>query len=117
MEIDVKLWKENVFSAIEDLGDIKYQQKTWLGKNPKYVSSFYEDKAMLYENFCFANEFWVDKNIKNFGFSSQLISELRLLKQMIDNYTPKPNDKEILTDPEWLKITSQAKNVIKFWNR
>ncbi|MBA3283429.1 MAG: hypothetical protein H0U27_00010, partial [Nitrosopumilus sp.] len=59
---------------------------------------------------------WEEQNLKEFGFSEQLLTELRLLKKMIDSYKRKPTDEEILIDPEWQNIIQQSKKIVELWN-
>ena len=114
--IDYKLWKENIFSSINDISNIEFQEQSWLGKNGKYTSSCGEDISMLYDTFCFADDFWNEEHLENFGLSEKLLAQLRKLKELIDNYQKKSTDEETLKDPEWHKIVSQAKKIIQIWN-
>ena len=114
--INYAQWKENIFLSIKDLSDFQFQKESWLGKNNQYVSSFNEDISMLYDSFCFADDFWEEPHITKFEFGNQLLEELKLLKKMIDSYERKVNDEAILADPRWIDIVKQAKKVVEIWN-
>ena len=114
--IDYKKWKEDIYSAIENISDKAYQEEVWLGKSKDFVSSFVEVICILFDDLCFKDEFWKPEHIIHFNFSQKLIKEMQLLIDMIDNYKEKPTDEEILKDPEWDKVVEQAKRVIALWD-
>jgi hypothetical protein len=113
--IDFNRWKENIYSDIEELSDKSFQEKVWLGKNDKYVSSFVEVMCRLFDDNRFEDEFWKEENLQGLNFTPQLLMELKLLKEMLNSYEEKPTDIEILNDPKWDKIIAQAKKVKSLW--
>lgn len=113
---DYKLWQENIYNSIKNISDIERQKILWMGKDPDFAASFIEDINMLYDSFCFADDFWEEKHLLKFNFSKELLKQLRVLKNMIDVYKEKPIDEEILQDTEWHKIVNQAKKVVELWN-
>ena len=114
--INYQLWKENIYNSIKNISDIERQKVLWLGKDPNSAASFNEDINTLYDTFCFADDLWKDEHISKFYFKNVLLNQLRVLKNMVDNYNEKSTDEEILNDPDWLKIVNQAKKIIELWN-
>lgn len=114
--INYNQWKENIFLSIKDLSDFQFQKESWLGKSNQFVSSFSEDVSMLYDSFCFSDDFWEEEHLNKFEFSSKLLEELKILKKMIDSYERKPTDEAIVADPKWYEIVKQAQKVVDNWN-
>lgn len=117
--IDYNTWKSNIISAIEDLADRDYQKNVWLGKSKDQQSSFDEDIMMLYDSHCFNDDFWNINHLPNFNFTDSQIDELTLFKRQLDMFIsknkekiPKPTDKEIINDHEWIAITESAKKIL-----
>ena len=120
--IDYKLWKKNLYSAIEALSDVSLQKEVWTGKHKSIVSSFKEDISLLFDSFSFDDDFWEKENLSNFDFDNRTINELQILKRQLNGYIKKyqennMNDQDVLRDPEWQLITTQAKNVLELFKK
>ena len=112
------IWRDNIYSALKDLSDIEYQKLTWLGKHPKYISSFTETLARVYDDFDFERyiQYYESINGKN-----KIYIAFSELDKMIDDYqkigyeTEKQTEGSqlILKDPNWIKITEKAKEIIE----
>lgn len=106
-------WKNNIYSAIESISDIEFQKKAWFDKSSKYVSSFNEVINILYDD-CLFEDF-----IKEFDSgksNSEFYKELSQLDEMIENYNPAFDEKEIIVDPKWHQIVKQAQKIIRIWD-
>ncbi len=118
--VDYKIWKENIYNSIKDFSDKETQEIGWMGKDPNIVASFSEDVAMLYDSYCFDDDFWEEKHLSQFHFTNNILKELQEFKTMLDNYYKEEKLKdlsheEILKDPNWDKVVNQAKKVIAIW--
>jgi hypothetical protein len=45
-----------------------------------------------------------------------MISKLNLLRHSLNRYEEKETDKEIINDPKWAELSSQARLIIEMWN-
>ena len=120
--IDYTVWKRNIYSAIKAISDNEYQEIAWLGKSKDVFSSFEEDIMMLYDSFCFKEEFWEENHLKNFDFEDKLLEKLIFLKTSLDNYLleyynnqPNTSENDIIIDPKWIFITDTAKEIVNSW--
>lgn len=105
---NIKVWEKNLFNAIKDISDIDFQKKTWLGKDPRYISSFSEVISVLYDDFDFERYIKYYESIRGNDDLTNLLSELN---QMINEYEAAETDEHILIDPKWVGITNKAKEV------
>jgi len=119
---DYKIWKSNILSAIKHLSNIDYQKNVWLSKSDDQISSFDEDIMVLYDDNCFDDDFWNDTHLPKFNFNEVQINVLKEFKRKLDEYlikikevNSKLSDQEIISDPEWVKIAENAKNVLTYF--
>lgn len=106
---------ENIYNDILEISDIKFQEKAWLQNSENVCSSFTEVMCRLFDDNNF--DLFVDVNAKIIGFDSTLISELEILRRLLNSYKEKNNDSDIIQDPKWLVIVAQAKVVIALWDK
>lgn len=116
------IWKKNIFEAIKDLSDIELQKLTWAGKHPKFISSFTETLARLYDDLDF------ERYIEYYKFTNKednLLSLLIELDKLITAFKDFGYEiemqtcgyKTILQDSKWVTITEKAKEIIIEWNK
>ena len=113
---DLEVWEKNLFNAIKDVSDIDFQKSAWLGKDPKYISSFTEVLSTLYDDFDFERYISSYKTLKGEDKFYKLLVEL---KEMINQYKRygyelelKPDGQElILSDFQWIQIANKAKEI------
>lgn len=111
-------WKtaiKNIYDRILEASDTTLQRKLWLNEknDEELISSYDELMCNLFDDYAF-DEF-IDNKASEYGFAQKIIQELDELRKLLNNYTKKPNDVDIINDPEWIKITNQAKVCIKNW--
>lgn len=112
-----QFWLDNIHFMIEGLSDIEQQKRVWLGFAENIVSTYSEDLCMLFDDYDF-NEFienWEKENL-----DKNILKELILFRDKLDLYNHKVlnnnwHNEEILKDPKWLDVVSQAKKVIEIW--
>lgn len=104
----------NIFNKIVELSDVELQKKMWLNENNDTgkISSYIEVMCSLFDDNAFDD--FVSTNRKE--VPSNVMLELRLLKDLLNSYNEKESDKDIINDEGWLKIVNQAKKVLKDWN-
>ncbi|MGK6353527.1 hypothetical protein [Parapedobacter sp. DT-150] len=111
MEIITK----NIYQDILEISDISLQIKLWLNKDNStgMISSFVELMNRLFDD----NDFdaFIDNGAKRSGISSDVIYEMRKLRDLLNGYKEREDDEAIINDPKWLVIVQQAKNVISLW--
>ena len=100
---------------IVEISDLQLQRKIWLNENNDtgLESSYDELICTLFDDFNF--EKFVKYYAKEYGLKNSVISELRILKDMLNNYKAKDSYEGIIEDKEWKKISLQAKIIIKMW--
>jgi hypothetical protein len=120
--IDYNNWKDKIYSAIETLSDVTFQEEIWSGRSKKYFSSFEEDIMILNDDNCFKEEFWVESHLSSFNLSETTLNLLRDFKSSLELYLKdyylkdnKPDYLDIINDPEWIKITNKAKVITANW--
>jgi len=104
----------NIYNDILEISDISFQKRAWLDKNESDCSSYVEVMCRLFDDNNFDS--FVEQDAKKYGLDPKLISELKTLQEMLNNYEEKLTDSEIIQDPNWMIIVNQAKKVINFWN-
>jgi hypothetical protein len=113
-----KIVIENIYNKILEASDLDRQRKLWLNENNDtgWISSYTELMCGLFDD----NDFdsFIDKTAAEAGFPSKTIIELDKLRTLLNNYQEgDKTDAEIINDPEWKKISDQAKVVLAEWNR
>jgi hypothetical protein len=111
--IPIKLWLHLVLSNIQVISDRNYQYENWVkANNPKIFDFYTERMAHLFD----------DADVENFikhhaieaGLDEVQRAALSKIVNSIDKYDgSKLTDEEILKDPNWIKITDMAKEVLK----
>jgi len=121
--IDYNNWKQNLYSAIETLSNISFQEEAWSGLDLRFSSSFEEDIMILNDDNCFNEEFWDESHLFNFNFSKKTVARLHDYKTSLnlfleDYYSKeiKPSYVEIINDPNWIILVDKAKQVLKDWD-
>ena len=106
---------EAIYDVITELADVDLQRKYWLNENNDtgYISSYVELMCTLFDDLDF-DEF-VDNSEEKRGLSYSAVCELVKLRDMLNNYQEKGEDREIIEDPKWKEIVNQAKEVVKKW--
>lgn len=116
------IWENNIFDAIKNISDIDLQKQTWSGSNPRYISSFTESLARLYDDLDFERflKYYKSKNKGN-----ELYKLLIELNKLISEYKDYGYETEmeangynkILNDQNWIKITKKANEILIEWNK
>ncbi len=104
-------WYYNIYWSIKNIANIDKQKKSWLVKNSETVSSFDEDIAFLYDDFCF--DFFLKKEKENIG--KELYEDLSHLDIILSKYLAEnkyKSDSDILEDQNWIRITNHAKKCL-----
>ena len=121
--IDYNNWKQNLYSAIETLSNISFQEEAWSGLGLRFSSSFEEDIMILNDDNCFNEEFWDENHLFNFNLSKKTVDRLHDYKTSLnlflkDYYSKeiKPSYIEIINDPNWIILVDKAKQVLKNWD-
>ncbi len=106
--------KEIRFRIIE-ISDPELQRKLWLNENNDtgLESSYDELICTLFDDFDFKK--FVKYYAKEYGLDDSVISELKLLMEMLNGYSEKRTYLEIIEDQEWKKISQQAVKILELW--
>lgn len=112
----MEIFINNILEDIKELSDLNLQRKLWLNENNDtgLISSYVEVMCRLFDDNKFDD--FINLIAPKVGLSQELIFELNKLRYLLDNYTEKETDEQIINDPEWKIIVLQAKNVLKEWN-
>jgi hypothetical protein len=116
------IWKNNIFEAIKDLSDIELQKSTWSGKHPKFISSFSETLARLYDDLDFKRYIEYYKSKNNIDRIYRLFEELNRMINDFKDYgyeteLKKDGFSTILNDKKWISITEKANEILIEWNK
>lgn len=108
---------ENIYRMVIELSDLNLQRKLWLNENNDtgLISSYIELMCSLFDDFSFDD--FIDNRASKIGLSNSVIFELNKLRELLNNYTEKDLDEEIIDDPEWGNVVEQAKTVIREWDK
>ncbi|MEO9211178.1 MAG: hypothetical protein ABI208_08765 [Ginsengibacter sp.] len=108
---------QNIYDDILELSDLNLQKKLWLNdsNDTGQISSYVEVMCRLFDD----NDFngFVEQVTVKIGLPVELISELIVLRTLLQKYNEKESDAKIIMDPKWNEIVEQAKLVIKKWNK
>lgn len=112
-------WCNNIHYMIMALSNIDRQKKAWLGKDPHLVSSYDEDRSLLFDSFEFDNfiKQWEIEKLNH-----ELLKEFIIFRDELNSYNDKilnlrdRSDQDIFYDPDWLVIVNKAKGIIKKWD-
>ena len=114
---NVKKEIENIYSDILEVSDIALQKKLWLNEEnySGQISSFTELYCRLFDD----NDLdvFIESAKLDNVISQNLLSQIIYLRDLLNNYIEKSTDREIINDPEWFKIVTQAKLVIEYWDK
>lgn len=105
---DIQAWEKNLFRTIKNVSDNDFQNKTWLGKDPRYISSFSDVISDLYDVFDLPRYINYHESTAGKDTLHNLLSEL---DQMINKYEAVETDELILADSKWIEITNKAKEI------
>lgn len=105
----------NIRRTINQLSDTALQRKLWLNENNDtgLISSYSEAFSTLFDDNNF--DHFVDVEAAKRGFSQGLIEDFVRLREQLKTYQEKADDAEIIKDPEWAKVTTEAKIVTEKW--
>ncbi len=108
---------ENIYRVIIELSDLNLQRQLWLNENNDtgLISSYNELMSSLFDDFNFDD--FIDNIAPKIGLTPSVIFELNNLRDLLNNYTEKEFDEEILDDPEWWNVVEQAKITINLWDK
>ncbi len=106
---------EEIYSRIVEISDKDIQRKMWLNENNDIglISSFDELMCSLFDDFDFDK--FVDYRAKELGILDSVILELKILRDMLNNYQEKESHIEIIEDEEWENVSLQARKIVKIW--
>lgn len=108
------IWKNNILKSLIDLSDLEFQNETWLGKNPHFISSYIETINTLFDDFDF--ERYADY-YKSINGNDKLYLDFNELIDMVNEYQEPDSEELILKDEKWIAITKKASDIINEWNR
>lgn len=103
----------NIRNRLKELSDLQIQDELWHGKVKGYISSYVELMCSLFDDLRF--EEFVSSGAYEWGFSEELIEELKKLETMLKKYDKDNGLDDILADPKWIEISVQAKVVMDKW--
>ena len=108
MDIIIK----NIYNDIIELSDLCLQKKLWLNKNNNtgQISSYVELMCRLFDDNNFDD--FIDNKTHEMNFDKEVIYELKNLRTLLNNYSEKFTDAEIIKDPKWENISLQAKKIM-----
>lgn len=104
-------WTTRIVAAIQDVADMSFQQRAWLGAGPE-VSSFVETYCTLYDDNEF-DAFLAQSAWEQTGLNEVVRQEMRRLDQLFQAYQEPGSDAEILADPKWQEVAQQAQQVLR----
>lgn len=107
---------KNIYDKILEISDLELQKKLWLNINNDtgMISSYIELMCTLFDDYDF--DYFIEEVAIKEKLSSNTVFELKILRKMLNEYTEKDNDEEIINDVKWNTIVSQAKKVIQIWS-
>jgi hypothetical protein len=119
-----KIWRKRLQGALEDLSSLKFQKKAWVDRTDpnlwwewREVVCGYFDDLLLVER---GDREGINYHVNQKRLTSQEADILRHFNETFSTYadkTDQPNDnsgyEKILADPEWIKITQMAKEVLE----
>lgn len=107
---------QNIYNDLLELSDLGFQKKLWLNENNDtgLISSYTELMNRLFDDDDFDD--FIDNHVSKIGVDSNMISKLNLLRHSLNRYEEKETDKEIINDPKWAELSSQARLIIEMWN-
>ena len=105
---------KNIYEDLLELSSTDMQKQLWLGGSSNEISSFSELMSRLFDDSHFDD--FVDRDAENLGLKAELVLELQNLRDLLNHYKEKDTDLEIITDPKWLAVVTQAVKVLNIWN-
>ncbi|SFQ83429.1 hypothetical protein [Hymenobacter arizonensis] len=107
---DFTLWKRKVLDAIQDLADLGYQKRAWLGGGEE-VASFVETVAALLDD-SFFDQFLDEAPRSQTQLDDDSWAAMDQLRKLIYAYEEAETDDAILKDPKWHEVVKQAREVM-----
>ncbi len=112
----LKRWMFNIYLDLKELSDVEFQKLAWFAKVPNYISDYAELYNRLFSDFSI--EIFINKELPKLGVSNLFVKEILTMVRMMKHYDEKgKTHTQILEDPEWHKISDQAKVVLGYWNK
>jgi hypothetical protein len=122
MEEVTKQITENIYHDIYEISNVSWQRKLWLNEenDTGRISSFIEVICRLFDDNNF--DLFIDVTVQQIGVPENLINELNRLRTLLNNYIEnevhdETKDQAIINDLKWIRVTEQAKIVIKLWDQ
>ncbi|SHL81558.1 hypothetical protein SAMN05444266_10586 [Chitinophaga jiangningensis] len=81
------------------------------GKDKMHISSFVEVCCKLFDKN--ALDSFVDTEAIKIGFTNDIVSAMKILRDSLGAYNQKSTDVGIWADPEWLVVLGAAKKVLQ----
>lgn len=106
----------DIKNRIKEISDLDLQRKLWLNKNNDtgLISSYTELMNSLFDDLMFDD--FVDNTIIRENWNLAFVEKMNQLRSYLNDYQEKQNDEEIIKDPEWIKISQFAKEILDILN-
>lgn len=106
----------DIKNRIKEISDLDLQRKLWLNKNNDtgLIFSYTELMNSLFDDLMFDD--FVDNTIIRENWNLAFVEKMNQLRSYLNDYQEKQNDEEIIKDPEWIKISQFAKEILDILN-
>lgn len=105
-----------IISALEDLSNIEYQRRVWLGKSSNEISSLIEVSTMLFEDSNLEEALSRAKMKENSCvFSREIDKELETFSLEISKWLEmetKQGTEKIIEDPNWRRVLDKSSYLV-----
>ena len=109
-----KVVLKNIYDSILELSSLQNQHARWITGKGGRISGYAELMCTLFDDCAF--DLFVDKEAAELNLSKSFIQELQILRDCLNSYQEDFKTRhEIIDDPEWLKVVTQAQKVISMW--
>jgi len=115
------IYLSNIYSRLVELSDVTLQRKIWLNENNDTgkMSSYAELINSLFDDYGFDQ--FLDGEAIEWGVPPDIVEQLDGVRSMLNEYVDVQNgrhqtSRQILSDPEWLKIINRTKEIMNKWD-
>lgn len=112
-------WASQVLEQLTFLSDINVQKKSWLEGGGPVSPGFDEEICVLYDSYSFEDDFL--KDAVGMGLSDSLVRKLNNVNLDLNKFITRAseeglNEKDIISNKEWLKIVNDLEGIVLIFN-
>jgi hypothetical protein len=107
--------EKDIYIDILEISNIEFQKKLWFSHYKNYFSTYADLICDLFDDNQF--DIFIQQYASLLHYTLDFIRKLSYLRDSLKNFNKEDNksDIEIINNPQWIKISKLAKEIIDEW--